>query len=252
MARKRAGLHTMTWCVVAAAMAAIAILGTGESPSQQPAKSSTANKSAVNSAPHGTAPQAAGVSDLLNPFDRYLAAAKAHRTEPALARFAKTCGVNVAKVKPGYAERSGERWRLVKSFTRAPKSQGTDSYDTLALWQAGPRIVTEEWGLQTDSGEYYRTFTCLLGRRITSAESVSWNVPDEEDSPGWGYEVRWELGAGGKFARTSTRFLDLNERPIAEPKLDEDTKKDLDEQDYEMRTWVDLEYPAALLQWNGG
>jgi hypothetical protein len=243
MAHKRAGLHTITWCVVT-----IAILGAGESPSQQPAKPSPASK-AANSAPHGTAPPATGAS-VLNPFDRYLAAAKAHRTEPALDRFAKTCGVNVAKVKAGYAERSAERWRLVKSFTHVPKSQGTDSYETLALWQAGPRIVTEEWGFQTDSGEYYRTFTCLLGRRITAAESVIWDV--EEDSPGWGYEVRWELGVGGKFARASTRFLDLSERPIAEPKLDEDTKEDLNEQDYEMHTWVDLEYPAALLQWNGG
>lgn len=243
-------LMIRTWRVATAVIAAIAILGTGESLPQQPAKPSTADKTA-NSAPHGTASQAAGASGM-SPFDRYLAAAKAHRTEPALNRFAKTCGVNLAKVKAGYAERSGERWRLVKSFTHVAVSQGTDSYATLALWQAGPRIVTEEWGFQTDSGEYYRTFTCLLGRRITSAESVIWSVSDDEGSPGWGYEVSWELGPGGKFARTSTRFLDLNERPIAEPKLDEDTKEDLNEQDYEMRTWVDLEYPAALLQWNGG
>lgn len=249
MAHKRAGLHTMTWRVVTAVITAIATLCTGQSLSQQPAKPNTTSKAAI-SAPHGTASQATGASGMLNPFDRYLAAAKAHRTEPALDRFAKTCGVNVAKVKAGYAERSAERWRLVKTFTPAPKSQGTDSYETLALWQAGPRIVTEEWGFQTDSGEYYRTFTCLLGRRIMAAESVIWDV--EEDSPGWGYEVRWEVGAGGKFARASTRFLDLNERPIAEPKLDEDTKEDLNQQDYEMRTWVDLEYPAALLQWNGG
>jgi len=185
--------------------------------------------------------------DVRNPFDRYLAEATARRNEPSLERFARSCGVNVSKVHPGFAERFGERWKLVKTLTRAPKNQETETYNTLELWQAGAHTVTEEWDIE--AGDYYRMFACLLGSKITAVESVTWNVPDQDDAsePGWGCEVHWELKAG-KFARTSTRFLDLHEQLIAEPRLDEDRKKDLEEQDFDMHTWKDLDYPAALLK----
>lgn len=189
----------------------------------------------------------AAVPDVRNPFDRYLADTKGRSNEPALERFAKSCGVNVAKVHPGYAERFGEHWKVVKALTRAPKGQETETYNTLELWQAGPHMVTEQWDIE--AGDYYRMFACLLGPTITSAESVSWNVPDQDsaDEPAWGYEIHWELKAG-KFARVSTRFLNLHEEPIAEPRLDEDRKKDLDDQDFDMHTWKDLDYPAELVK----
>jgi hypothetical protein len=119
----------------------------------------------------------------------------------------------------------------------------------LELWHAGPNVVTEHWSI--DAGDFYRMFVCLHRNRVVSAESVSWNVPDAEDAaadPGWGYKVRWEMGAGGKFVRTSSTFLDLHEQPTPAPKLDEDRKKDLEEQDFDMHTWKDLEFPAALLE----
>jgi len=238
--------------VVLAVLAGIAILTSSNSPSQQTAKQGAAIKPAAKDSAARSVPTHAGSpTDAQNPFELYLAEAKAHRTEPALVRFARTCGVDVGDVIPRFAERPRERWKVVKDLSGVLKNQETDFYHTLEVWQAGKRVVTEEWGMDADSGDYYRVFTCLLSRKIVSAELVSWNVPDEEGSreePGWGYDVRWELRTGGKFTRAWTTFLDLREKPIPEPKLEADVKKDLDEQDFDMRTWADLEYPAALLK----
>jgi len=185
-----------------------------------------------------------------NPFELYLADAKAHRTEPALVRFAKSCGVDVGNIVPRFAQKPGERWKLVKDFNGVLKDQSTDFYHTVQVWQAGRRAVTEEWGVELDSEDYYRVFTCLENRKITSAETVNWNIPSEDsaDEPGWGYEVHWTPKPGGKFVRGSTRFLDLQEQPMTEPTLDTDEKKDLEGEAFEMRGWVDLGYPAGLLK----
>lgn len=252
MTQKGPGHRVKLSFVVLAVLTGIATQIPAQSLSQQPAKPGNGSKpAAANGAAHSAPPHIGDSSDALNPFERYLADTKAHRTEPALAHFARSCGVDVGDIIPRFAERPGERWKVVKDFTGVMKNQETDPYHTLQVWQSGRRVVTEEWGMDSDSGDYYRVFTCLLSRRVTSAELVSWSLPDEEDSPeepGWGYDVRWELRAGGKFARASTMFLDLHEKAIAEPKLDADVKKDLEEQDFEMRTWADLEYPAALLK----
>ncbi|KAA6464754.1 hypothetical protein DYQ86_01975 [Acidobacteria bacterium AB60] len=234
------------------AMVALTISGASGFPVQK-GKQETGEKSRAAGV-RPAAPTSGAGGYALNPFDRYVTGVRARRTEPALERFARTCGVDAGKVTPKYAEKAGERWKVVKSLSEGPKNQETDSYFTLELWQSGQRVVTEEWGIQADSGDYYRMFTCLLGKQVTSAESVSWNVPEEKDAPGeqgWGYDVRWELRSGGKFARASTMFLNLQEQPIPEPKLDDDTKKNLEDQDFEMRTWGDLEYPVALLKWQG-
>lgn len=231
MVGNRSGRH-WKFSIAIGALAAASIIPTATS--QQASKQSSKGITSV-------------ATDVRNPFDRYLAEAKVRQNEPALERFAKTCGVNVAKVHPGFAERLGEHWKVVKTLTHAPRGQEPETYSTLELWQAGAHMVTEEWDIE--AGDYYRMFACLLGPKVTSAESVSWNVPDQDsaDERGWGYEVHWELKTG-KFAGASRRFLDLHEEPIAEPKLDEDRKKDLDEQEFEMRTWKDLDYPAELLK----
>jgi hypothetical protein len=226
-------------------MAANGILSASPFQSAQKAPSTEAGAARVT---HSAQPNRANPSDLLNPFEAYIAGASGYRVESALEQFAKTCGMHVYRVAPGYAVRTGERWNVVKNLKLLPKAGPEKSYETLELWHAGPNVVTEQWSI--DGGDYYRVFVCLHRNRVVSAESVNWNVPAEEDAavdPGWGYQVRWELGAGGKFVRTSATFLDLHERPIAAPKLDEDRKKDLDEQEFDMHSWKDLEYPGALL-----
>jgi hypothetical protein len=251
MRTSRTKAYRVAYCAVFAVVLWLAILIPTKSSSQQAQKQSTGSKPAVGNSAASPAPPRGGPSDALNPFDRYLASTKANRPEAALARFAKSCGVDAGAIAPKFAQRSGDRWKIVKDFNGALKDQEADFYHTLQVWQAGKRVVTEEWGMEADSGDYYRVFTCLENRRITSAELVNWNIPEDEDSgddPGWGYQTLWTLNPKGKLMRASTAFLDLHEKPVAEPKLEADTKKDLEEEKFEMRNWVDLGYPVALLK----
>jgi hypothetical protein len=236
---------------VIAIITGIAILLPAQSPSQQSAKQSAKGKPAPANGAASPASSASGAADAQNPFERYIAGTKANRPEAALARFGKSCGLDTGAAAPRFAERLGEHWKIVKNLDSALKDQeDADYFHTLEVWEAGKRVVTEEWGIEAESGDYYRVFSCLLGRQVTSAELVSWKLADEEnsDEPGWGCEIRWELRAGGKFERTLTVFLDLREKPIVEPNMEAGERQDLDDQDFDKRTWVDLGYPPALLK----
>lgn len=186
----------------------------------------------------------------LNPFNRYLSDAKANWPEPALVRFAKECQVDLDATAPRYAQNPGEKWVLVKDLTHVQEDQETDFYHTVAVWHVDDRIMAEEWGMELDTGDYYRLYYCLEREKIILVDSVSWSIVLDNDSSkdtGWGYEHRWKLGTNGKFETTLRRFVNLQERPSAAPKLDEDTQKVLDEEGVRMQTWADLKYPSELL-----
>ena len=63
-----------------------------------------------------------------------------------MVRFARTCGVDVGAVAPKFAERPGDRWKIVKDLPVTMEDQETDYYHTLEVWDAGKRVVAEEWG----------------------------------------------------------------------------------------------------------
>lgn len=71
---------------------------------------------------------------------------------------------------------------------------------------------------------------------------------DSSNDSTWGYEHRWKLGQTGKLETELTRFIDLDEKPIASPKLDAETVKDLKEEVVAAKIWADLELPNRLLQ----
>ena len=189
-------------------------------------------------------------STKLNPFDRYLTDTKANWPEPALVRFAGECQVDLDSTVPRYAQNAGKKWLVVKDLSHALEDQETDFYHTAAVWHSQDRVLAEVWGMELDSGDYYRLLYCVKGEKITFVDSVSWSISLENDSSkdtGWGFEHQWKLQPDGEFATASSRFVDLREQPISAPKLDADTQKGLDEESVGRHTWADLELPNRLL-----
>jgi hypothetical protein len=165
--------------------------------------------------------------------------------------FASECQVDLDSITPRYAQNPGEKWVLVKDLSHAQEDQETDFYHTVAVWHAQDRILAEIWGMELDTGDYFRLFYCMENKKITLVDSASWSISLDNHSmkdSGWGYEHRWKLGPDGKFETVSRQFVDLREKTIAAPKLDAENQKGLDEEDVGTRTWADLKLPDGLLR----
>jgi hypothetical protein len=186
-----------------------------------------------------------------NPFDRYLANTNANWPEPPLLRVATECNVDLDSATRRFAQSPSEKWILVKDLSNALKDQETDFYATVEVWHESDKILVEQWGMELDTGDYFRRLTCLDHKRITLAEVVSWSIELDNDSSkdsGWGYEHRWKLRPDGKFVNIQQGFVDLHEQAMSAPKLDEETAKFLEDESMGAKTWADLELPDALLQ----
>jgi hypothetical protein len=185
-----------------------------------------------------------------SPFDRYLAGFRTNRPESALTRFAQQCGIDVTKATVRYAQRPANSWVIVKDLSHARDDLETDFYGTVAVWHSSNSVLIERWGMELDTGDYYRVFLCFANGKVRSAETVDWSIPVEGESlknPAWGYEQRWEVGPDGKYISLSHRFVDLNENPMGEPKLDPEARKGL-VWNPKVSTWKDSELPMALLK----
>jgi hypothetical protein len=180
-----------------------------------------------------------------------LSDAKANWAEPAFVRFAQECQVDLDATTPRYAQQPREKWVLVKDLSHAQEDQETDFYHTVAVWHTQDRILAELWGMDFETGTYFRLFYCMESKKITLVDSVSWRISLDNDSSkdaGWGYEHRWKLEPNGKLGTVLHRFVDLREKPIAAPRLDADTQKGLDQEDGGPHTWADTELPNELLR----
>jgi hypothetical protein len=186
-----------------------------------------------------------------NPFDRYLTNTKRNWPEPAFVIFAQSCGIDLDSSVPRFAQRPDKKWIVVHDLSRALKDQETDFYGTLALWHQGDRMVVEQWGMELDTGDYYRLFYCLENQKITNVESTSWELELQNESSkdtGWGYVHSWSLDKSGKFATVSRGFVDLMEKPISAPQIDAETQQGLNEEGVGMRTLADLEIPRQMVE----
>jgi len=201
---------------------------------------------------HETVPAAATLeAGQTDPFTRYLTVENAHGHQPALTRFAAECAVDLATANANYAQRPEETWNMVPDLSKAQDDQETDFYGTVAVLHQQGRILVEQWGMDLDTGDYYRLLYCLNMKQITLADSVSWRMAGFGESAGdasWGYEHRWKLRRTGKFDTEQTRFIDLDEKPIPAPKLDADTLNGLKEESVGVKTWADLGLPDVLLR----
>ncbi len=217
---------------------------------QQDTSTVTRQMPASLSKPSVALKRAGAPSDATNPFDRYLADAKTNWPEPALARFANECGVNIDAAVPRFAQRPQEKWKFVSDLSHALDDQETDFYGTLEVWHEGDRVMAEEWGMELDTGDYYRIFSCLQNGKTIAAESVSWKLQVHDESSkntGWGYVSKWKLGSDGKLAPATHGFLDLRENPISEPAMDADTKESLRQIGRVPGTWSEWKYPDRML-----
>ncbi len=193
----------------------------------------------------------------INPFQRYLAGLKANRPEAALIRFASECGVDINLVSPKYAQNPAGTWIPHKDLSRVFIDQETDSYATAAVWHIDDIIMVEYWGMVLDTGNYYRTYSCLQNRVITFEEETDWLIPpltDERERgsyPAWGLEQHRQIGKDGKYEIVSHHFVDAYGRPIKAPKLnadDEEYLKDFQRKPNKLLTWTNLSLPQSLLQ----
>ena len=190
-------------------------------------------------------------AEKMTPFDKYLAGEKKHAHDAAIVRFSAECGLDVTGTPPRYAQRSGDSWNVVPDFSKALMDQDTDFYGTVAVWHTADRILVEKWGMELDTGDFYRLLYCLQNRKIASAESTSWRMAGYGESSSeadWGYEHRCKLSSTNKLATVMRRYVDLDGAPMAAPKLDDETGKGLGEEAVPQRTWADLGLPKELLQ----
>jgi hypothetical protein len=186
----------------------------------------------------------------VNPFDRYLADTKSNWPEHALVRFASECNLDLDAVSPKFAQRPNTEWNIVRDLSHAKEDLETDFYGTLAVWPDGNRILSEEWGMELETGDYYRIFYCFLDRKVTAIESVSWRVEPNEDpskESGWGFVKSWRQDANGSLHALSKGFVDLRESAIPEPAMDAETKTDLESIGPGARDWNELKYPDKML-----
>ncbi len=197
------------------------------------------------------APVPAPTAAEVDPFSRYLGFENSHRHEPALVRFAGACGIDLTSTNPRYAQRPGEAWKPVPNLSMTKDDLETDFYKTVAVWHRADLVLVEQWGMELDTGDYYRLFFCLNKKQITLAESVSWRMAGFSEGPDditWGYEHRWKLAQSGRLETSLTQYVGLDEKPMRAPKLDAETLKSLKEEKMRMTTWADLELPGRLLQ----
>jgi hypothetical protein len=188
-------------------------------------------------------------SEQKDPFSRYLAGIKTGTQELALSRFATGCGVDTSKARPQFAVGPGSSFTPAKNLAKGLRDLDSDFYSTAEVWVNGNRILVESWANSDDVGSEVRYYKCFANRKLLKAEVIEWNVPAFH-SPhvvAWGYSRRWERDANGRMQRTKAEFVDVMERPIPKPKLDEEGKKAL-QLTPPLGPISDLNLPASMLR----
>jgi len=230
--------------------ALLAGLGSFISCKPNPAANGTHTQAIAIAQPYIPPAKVGDLSTKLNPFNRYLDDTKRNWHEPMLIHFAGECHVDLDGSAPHYAQRPGEIWEFVHDLSHALEDQETDFYGTVAVWHADKRILVDRWGMELDTGDYFQMFLCLEEKQIVKVDFIRWKLKMDNDdlqNSGWGFEHRWKLGVNGIFETESTQFIDLHEKPIAEPAMEPDTRKGLREESVVVHAWSDLELPPSLL-----
>jgi len=158
------------------------------------------------------------------------------------------CGIDLSLAKVRYAQRPSDRWNLVSDLSKAKDDLETDFYGSAAAWHQGDRTLVERWGMELDTGDFYRLLFCLDKKQIRLAESTSWSVAEDVNQVSWGYDHRWKLGEDGRLETSLTQYIDLSEKPAPTPKLDAETLANLTGETMDMKTWADLGLPDVLLR----
>lgn len=209
--------------------------------------SSSANAQA---APSGLS-QATATPEVVSPFDRYLELETANLHEQSLKNFAVGCGIELPAAKAKYSQRPGDTWDIVTDLSKTKEAIATDLFSTAEVWHQGDRVLLEQWGMSLDTGDLSRSFVCLNKNQTVLAESTQWSFAgfgDTVDDVTWGVVNVWKIDDSGQLALVKTRFVDLEEKTVAPPKLSAQILKDVHDAKFTAKTWADLALPNEMLK----
>lgn len=184
-----------------------------------------------------------------DPYDRYLDDQKRNVTEPALARFAGECGVDLTLRKSKRAFNAGDKWFPTDDLSKPSDEDGTDFFSTFQVWSDGKRVLVESWDINGSEGEEMRALFCYVEGAPRVVESVAWDIPVVEGNGAnaWGYSQRWKQDSTGKLLRSDAHFVNLFEVVIKRQELGTEAEESLN--------WTpnlgplsELKLPASMLR----
>jgi hypothetical protein len=146
----------------------------------------------------------------------------------AAAGFTQTCGVKLdeAADRVAFSNNDAGTWKLVDDLPKAYDDIEMDLVGTAEVWKNPAGTVVELWQAALDVGGFSRSFFCFdkVGR-LTVFDAVNFQTPSDDGKP-WGMHERWILKKDGAFqAAILFQFIDLDEKVIAKPKLDQDDEE---------------------------
>ena len=167
----------------------------------------------------------AQVSPATDPLSKYIAIVRDHRVDPAVLRFGKDCGLGLTGVesRDAFGGEGAGSLHFVKDIATAFDNLGTDLVGIEQVWKIGGRFLIEEWNAELDSGGEARRLYCFDDRgKLQAVEESNFQIPIEDGKP-WGMHEEWVRDRSGAFkALVPFEFIDLDEKPTPEPKLDAD------------------------------
>jgi len=187
-----------------------------------------------------------------SPLDSYIAGLRVHSMNNAAAGFGQVCGVKLdeAAIRFAFSNNNAGTWELVDDLPKAYDDIGMDLVDTAEVWKNSAGTLVEIWHAALDVGGFGRSFFCFdKGGRLTALDATNFQIPTDDGKP-WGTHERWILKKGGSFrAAIPFQFIDLGEKAIPKPKLDQDNEEFARSWGHKppaIKTLNDLKLPKAL------
>ncbi len=189
-----------------------------------------------------------------SPLDSYIEGLRAHSMNNAAARFSQICGVKLdeAAIRFAFSNNDAGTWKLVDDLPKAYDSIGMDLVGTAEVWKNPAGTLVEIWQAALDVGGFSRSFFCFgKDGRLTALDAMNFQIPPDDGKP-WGLHERWILKKSGAFrAAIPFEFINLDEKVISKPKLDQDEERFAMSWGHKppaIRTANDLKLPESILR----
>ncbi|MGA9672595.1 MAG: hypothetical protein WBQ94_25490 [Terracidiphilus sp.] len=163
-----------------------------------------------------------------SPLDFYIEGLRTHSMNNAAAGFTQICGVKLdeAAIRFAFSNDDSGTWKLVDDLPKAYGDIEMDLVGTAEVSKNPTGTVVEIWQAALDVGGFSRSLFCFdKDGRLTVFDATNFQVPTDDGKP-WGMHERWILKKDGAFqAAIPCQFIDLDEKVIPKPKLDQDDEK---------------------------
>jgi hypothetical protein len=160
-----------------------------------------------------------------SPLDSYIEGLRAHSMNNAAARFTQICGVKLdeAAIRFAFSNNDAGTWKLVDDLPKAYDDIEMDLVGTAEVWKNPAGTLLETWQAALDVGGFSRSLFCFdQDGQLTALDAINFQIPTDGGKP-WGMHERWILKKDGAFrAAIPYQFIDLDEKVIPKPKLDQD------------------------------